>query len=204
MNIRKLSVILIIFLIAISLILCGESDNGEEEMSDFEKMSPEELKDYKAVIKTDFGDIHLEFFPEASPNHVKNFLKLANSDFYDGTTFHRVIPGFMIQGGDPNSKDDDPTNDGQGGPGYTVDAEFSDISHKRGILSMARSPQGPNTAGSQFFIVHKAAPHLDGQYSVFGRVTDGLNVVDKIANVKTGARDRPIEDVKVNIDIIKK
>jgi peptidyl-prolyl cis-trans isomerase B (cyclophilin B) len=204
MNIRKLSIILIIFLIAISLIICGESDNGEEEMSNFEKMSPEELKDYKAVIKTDFGDIHLEFFPEAAPNHVRNFLKLANSDFYDGTTFHRVIPGFMIQGGDPNSKDDDPTNDGQGGPGYTIDAEFSEISHKRGILSMARSPQGPNTAGSQFFIVHQTAAHLDGQYSVFGRVTDGLNVVDKIANVKTGARDRPIEDVKVNIDVMKK
>jgi peptidyl-prolyl cis-trans isomerase B (cyclophilin B) len=166
-------------------------------------MSQEELEDYKAIIKTEFGEIHLEFFPEVAPNHVKNFLKLASSDFYDGTTFHRVIPGFMIQGGDPNSKDDDPTNDGTGGPGYTIDAEFSDVPHKRGILSMARS-RDPNSAGSQFFIVQQDAPHLDGQYTVFGRVTDGLDIVDKIVNVERDRRNRPIEDIVMNVEVKKK
>ncbi len=166
----------------------------------FDNLSVEELKQYKVVISTDYGDIHLEFFPEVAPNHVKNFLNLASSGFYDGTTFHRVIPQFMIQGGDPNTKDDDPSNDGMGGPGYTIDAEFSDISHERGILSMARASD-PDSAGSQFFIMQDDAPHLDGKYSVFGKVTKGLDVVDEIAYVKRDLRDRPLEDVEMQVRV---
>ncbi len=166
----------------------------------YEKMSVDELKKYRAVIKTKLGEIHLKFYPDVAPNHVKNFLKLADSEFYDGTTFHRVIPGFMIQGGDINSKDDNPNNDGMGDPGYTIDAEFSDISHKRGILSMARA-QDPNSAGSQFFIMHKDYPSLDGKYSVFGGVVKGIDVVDKIVSVERDSRDRPMEDVKMDVDV---
>ncbi len=173
-------------------------------MIDFENdVKVEELKDYKAVISTKFGDISLEFFPDTAPNHVRNFLKLGSSGFYDETTFHRVIPGFMIQGGDPNSKGDDPTNVGMGGPGYTIDAEFSDIPHERGILSMARS-MDPNSAGSQFFIMHKNSPHLNGQYSVFGQVIEGIEVVDKIVSVDKDHNNRPIEKVKMTVKVMKK
>ncbi len=137
-----------------------------------------------------FGRIVLGFFPEKAPKHVKNFIDLAKQGFFDGTTFHRVIPGFMIQGGDPNSKDDDPNNDGMGGPSTRVNAEFTDLKHLPGTLSMARS-QDPNSAGSQFFICHKAAAFLNGQYSVFGQVLAGMDVVDKIANAPRGAADNP-------------
>ncbi|GMT42074.1 MAG: hypothetical protein IEMM0002_0485 [bacterium] len=150
------------------------------------------------VIKTSLGTIKVKFFDQAgaAPKHVENFKKLANSGFYSGTTFHRVIPGFMIQGGDPNSKDDDRSNDGMGGPGYSIDAEFSSIKHERGIVSMARSQQ-PNSAGSQFFICTAAAPYLDGKYSVFGKVIEGMDVVDKIVSVKKDARDNPIKRVEM-------
>jgi peptidyl-prolyl cis-trans isomerase B (cyclophilin B) len=149
-----------------------------------------------------FGTIRLEFLPDKAPGHVENFKKLARQGFYDGTTFHRVIPGFMIQGGDPNSKDRDPRNDGQGGPGYSIKAEFNDTPHARGVLSMARS-QNPDSAGSQFFIVHQDANHLDGQYTAFGRVIEGMDVVDAITATERdqygryGPRDRPIEDVVI-------
>ncbi|MFW5799389.1 MAG: peptidylprolyl isomerase [Spirochaetota bacterium] len=165
-------------------------------------MSPEKLKQYHALIETEFGNIELKFYPEKAPNHVKNFLKLATNDFYESTTFHRVIPGFMIQGGDPNSKDDNPDNDGMGGPGYTIDEEFNDISHERGILSMARS-QDPNSAGSQFFIMHKQVPQLDGKYTVFGKVVEGIEVVDKIVNVERDNRDRPLKDIEMKIKVFK-
>ena len=121
------------------------------------------------VMETNRGTIKLKLFPNIAPKHCRNFKKLANSGYYDKTSFHRIIPGFMIQGGDINSRDNDPKNDGQGGPGWTVDAEFNDIPHKRGVLSMARSSD-PNSAGSQFFICVADSPHLDGKYTAFGEV----------------------------------
>ncbi len=168
---------------------------------DFRNKEIDKLKKYKAVIKTKFGNIILDFFPEIAPNHVKNFLSLASEKFYDGTTFHRVIKGFMIQGGCPNSKKPDSPMVGMGGPGYSIEAEFSEKPHKRGILSMARSSD-PNSAGSQFFIVHQDAPHLNGNYSVFGQVKEGMDVVDKIANVKTDRQDKPNEPIKIEIEVI--
>jgi peptidyl-prolyl cis-trans isomerase B (cyclophilin B) len=149
-----------------------------------------------AVLHTDMGNIVLEFFPNAAPKHVKNFKQLARGGFYNGTTFHRVIPGFMIQGGDPNSKDNDRSNDGTGNSGTHVPAEFNSIPHKRGILSMARSSD-PNSASCQFFIVVKDSPFLDRQYSVFGRVILGMNVADKIVNAKRDDRDNPINPIKI-------
>ncbi len=144
-----------------------------------------------AVLTTNHGRIVLKFFSEKAPNHVKNFKKLSKNGFYDGVKFHRVIPGFMIQGGDPNSKDDDRTNDGTGGPGHTVNAEFNDIHHGRGILSMARA-NDPNSAGSQFFITVADAGFLDKQYTVFGQVVEGMDVADKIVNLPRDQRDNPL------------
>lgn len=150
-----------------------------------------------AIMDTTLGTIKIKFFKDKAPGHVKNFRNLTNAGFYNGTTFHRVIPGFMIQGGDPNSKDDDRRNDGIGGPGYSIKAEFNDIPHKRGILSMARS-QDPNSAGSQFFIMVKDSFFLDNQYSAFGEVISGMDVADEIVNSKRDARDNPIEPIVVN------
>jgi peptidyl-prolyl cis-trans isomerase B (cyclophilin B) len=144
------------------------------------------------IMNTSEGRIVAKFFPQKAPNHVKNFLTLAGKKFYDGTKFHRVIPGFMIQGGDPNTKSDDTSKWGQGGPGYTVKAEFNDIPHTRGILSMARTSD-PDGAGSQFFIMHARYPSLDNQYSVFGQVIEGMDVVDKIVNTPTEDQNRPIK-----------
>ncbi len=142
-------------------------------------------------IQTKFGDIDLEFFPDAAPKTVENFRKLANSGFYDNLVFHRIVPGFVIQGGDPNTKDDSSRSRwGTGGPGWNVKAEFNKNKHSRGALSMARS-QDPNSAGSQFFIVLKDAAFLDGQYTVFGKVTSGMDVVDKIAALKVDSMDAP-------------
>ncbi len=154
-----------------------------------------------AVISTNLGDIHLEFFPEKAPNHVKNFLDLARQGFYDSTTFHRVIPGFMVQGGCPNTKPGAQGVPGTGGPGYHVDAEFNDTNHTRGVLSMARASD-PNSAGCQFFIVHQDAPHLNGQYTAFGRVTQGLDVVDAIASQPRNKRDMPNERVEMQVKVI--
>ncbi len=148
----------------------------------------------KAVIETSLGTIEIEFFNKEAPGHTKNFKDLANKGFYNGTTFHRVIPGFMIQGGDPNSKDDNRSNDGTGGPGYTIKAEFNDIPHKRGIVSMARAGH-PDSAGSQFFIVVKDSTFLDKNYTVFAKVTKGMDVADKIVAVKRDRRDNPLEKV---------
>lgn len=134
-----------------------------------------------AVVETSVGTMVLRFFPDLAPGHVENFKKLAREGFYDGTRFHRAIKGFMIQGGDPNSKLDDVNSWGSGGPGYSIKAEFNNRPHDKGILSMARSAD-PNSAGSQFFICHGRAPHLDGQYTVFGELMDGMDVLDQIAN----------------------
>ena len=146
--------------------------------------------DEVAVITTDFGQIILRFYPQIAPRHTSNFKSLARSKFYDGTTFHRVIPGFMIQGGDPNSRDDDLSNDGFGRGPRLLRAEFSNIPHKRGILSMARG-RDPNSASCQFFIVVADSPHLDGQYTVFGKVVKGMEVVDKIVNLPTKKGNNP-------------
>jgi peptidyl-prolyl cis-trans isomerase B (cyclophilin B) len=149
-----------------------------------------------AVIETTHGTIKFEFFEDKAPGHVKNFKDLANKNFYDGTTFHRVIPGFMIQGGDPNSKSDNRSSHGTGGPGYSIDAEFNDVKHERGVLSMARS-QDPNSAGSQFYICVKDSFFLDGQYTAFGRVIEGMDVADKIVNEPRDSNDNPEEKMEM-------
>ncbi len=154
-----------------------------------------------AIIKTSEGTMVVEFYPDVAPNHVANFKKLARSGFYDGTCFHRVIPGFMIQGGDPNTKDDSKKDSwGMGGPGYSVKAEFNSKHHARGILSMARASD-PDSAGSQFFICQADCGQLDGQYTVFGNLIKGFDVLDKIANTPTEAPDRPIK--RVNVESIR-
>lgn len=150
-----------------------------------------EYTDKVAELHTTAGEIDIRFFPDVAPNHVKNFIDLAKKGFYNGTKFHRVIPGFMIQGGDPNTKKPDVTMWGRGDSGTRLKAEFSSVKHVRGILSMARS-NDPNSASSQFFIMVAAAPHLDGQYTAFGQVTKGMDVADKIVNAPTVAgTDRP-------------
>lgn len=155
-----------------------------------------QLKTTRADISTNFGVIAVELFPDAAPKTVENFIKLAESSFYNGTKFHRVIKDFMIQGGDPNSKDDDWANDGTGGPGYAFEDEFNEHKAVRGALAMANS--GPNTNGSQFFIVTaQATPWLDGKHTVFGRVVEGMEVIDKIESVATNENDHPLENVVV-------
>ena len=149
------------------------------------------------VIETNFGKIAIEFFPTDAPKTVENFVKLASSSFYDGTLFHRVIPGFMIQGGDPNTKSGNRRSWGTSGPGYNVKAEFNSRSHVRGIVSMARA-QDPDSAGSQFFIVVKDSKFLDKQYTVFGRVVEGMDVADKIVNLPRDGNDAPLQDAKMN------
>ena len=154
-----------------------------------------------AVIETKFGKIEMEFFEDKAPGHVKNFKDLAKKGFYDGTIFHRVIPGFMIQGGDPNTKSDDRATHGMGGPGYSINAEFNDTPHKRGILSMARS-QDPNSAGSQFFIVVKKSSFLDGKYTAFGKVLSGMAVADQIVNAPRDKRDNPDERIEMKVKVV--
>ncbi len=161
------------------------------------------MSETHAVIETKFGSIELKFYPDIAPNHVNNFIELARKGFYDNTTFHRVIPGFMIQGGDPNSRNPDKSSHGMGGPGHTVKAEFSDRPHRRGILSMARSAN-PDSAGSQFFICVKDSLFLDRQYTVFGEVVSGMDVVDQIVSRPRDARDNPDERVEMTVKIIEK
>jgi len=154
------------------------------------------------VLKTSLGTIVFRFYDKDAPKHVANFKKLATDGFYNGTTFHRVIPGFMIQGGDPNSKDADRSNDGTGSAGSNINAEFNQNKHLRGTVSMARS-QDPNSASCQFFICVKPQPSLDNLYSVFGQVVEGMDVVDKIVSVPRDARDNPLDKIvmeKVTIE----
>jgi peptidyl-prolyl cis-trans isomerase B (cyclophilin B) len=146
------------------------------------------------------GEMVLRFFPDVAPGHVKNFVKLSKEGFYNGTTFHRVIPGFMIQGGDPNSKSPDRASHGMGGPGHTIKAEFNSKPHKRGIVSMARS-NDPDSAGSQFFICVADANFLDWQYTVFGEVVSGMEVADKVVGMKRDGRDNPLERVEMTVTI---
>ena len=168
--------------------------------------TPEEIKkmsETTAIIETKFGTMELHFFPEVAPNHVNNFIELAKRGFYDGTLFHRVIPNFMIQGGDPNSKDSDRSKHGSGGPGYALKAEFNNKPHKRGTLSMARA-QNPDSAGSQFFICVADAPSLNQKYTVFGEVTSGMEVADKIVSQPRDARDNPLERIEMKIKVVEK
>ena len=150
----------------------------------------------EVTIKTNFGSIKFTLLPDIAPETVRNFLKLAGSGFYNGTLFHRVIPGFMIQGGDPNTKSSDKSMWGQGGPGYNLKAEFNSRSHLRGIVSMARATD-PDSAGSQFFIVTADSTFLDKQYTVFGEVTEGMEVADKIVNLPRDGNDCPEQEVKM-------
>ena len=152
------------------------------------------------VIETSLGNIVIELFPAYATEHVKNFLALTSNGYYDNTLFHRIIPGFMIQGGDPNTKSGEPNTWGQGGPDTKLDAEFNPIKHNRGIVSMARSAD-PNSAGSQFFIVHQDSNFLDGEYTAFGRLAsqESFETLDKIAAVTTGASDRPVDPEQVRI-----
>src|SRR4051794_12763681 len=157
--------------------------------------------DEVAVVKTSLGTMVLEFYPDVAPKHVESFKALAKKGFYDGTAFHRVIPGFMIQGGDPNTKDESKKDIwGTGDPGYKLKAEFNNKPHVRGTLSAARS-QSPDSAGSQFFICHGAPSFLNGKYTVFGGLIKGDDVLEKIATTPTEAPDRPVK--RVNVESIK-
>lgn len=192
-------------MVAMTLVLGGSLVLGMGALFAADKApagKAEGVKGPRAIIKTKFGDIDVVFFPEKAPKHVENFIALAKSGFYNGTIFHRVIPGFMIQGGDPNTKDPNkPETYGQGGPSQRLKAEFNDIPHRRGILSMARTSD-PNSAGSQFFIVVKDSNFLDGQYTVFGEVVKGMEVVDKIVGLPKNNRDLPTERAEITAVVI--
>jgi peptidyl-prolyl cis-trans isomerase B (cyclophilin B) len=196
------SVILCGVLLGIGLLIgCGGK-------ADVKPSVPPPTSGPKAIIKTKFGDMHIKFHQDVAPKHVENFIKLAKSGFYDGTIFHRVIPGFMIQGGDPNTKNSLRKDTyGQGGPKdekgnpILLKAEFNDTPHKRGIVSMARANE-PDTAGSQFFIVVEPSHFLDGKYTAFGEVTKGLGVADKIVIVPRNDRDLPNERIEMTVTIV--
>jgi peptidyl-prolyl cis-trans isomerase B (cyclophilin B) len=189
-------------LLLLLLMSVSQGFPGEMRSKTFTQREIKVMEASKAIIHTDFGDITLKFFPKLAPNHVNSFMELTRTGFYDGTIFHRVIPGFVIQGGDPNSKSQDRTRHGMGGPGYRLKAEFNSKPHKRGILSMARSSQ-PDSAGSQFFICVSDVPSLDNKYTVFGEVIKGMDVVDKIVSVPRDGRDNPIERVEIKVEIIR-
>ena len=179
-----------------------ESNKADEKIENMIKANMTS-SDSVAILETSLGNITIEFFPKAAPKHVDSFLNLSKTGFYDGTVFHRIVKDFVIQGGDPNTKGNSQSRDrwGTGGPNFTIDAEFNDIPHKRGVLSMARTAD-PNSAGSQFFIVTKDSQFLDNQYTVFGRVIDGMEIVDKIAALNTNPADQPIDADKAKIEKI--
>ncbi|MCA9421187.1 MAG: peptidylprolyl isomerase [Nitrospira sp.] len=167
-----------------------------------EEPSNADTKAPHVLVKTKFGEMEIVLFPDLAPKHVESFLKLTKSGFFNGTIFHRIIPGFMIQGGDPLTKD--PANRsryGTGGPGYTVPAEFNRVAHEKGILSAARTAD-PNSAGSQFFIMVDKAPHLDGQYTVFGEIVKGIEVADEIVSQPRDLKDNPLERIEMTIEVI--
>ena len=199
-----------------SLMLCGvllaigllTGCGGKADVKPVAPLASPSRPGPRAIIKTKFGDIHIKLYPDVAPNHVENFIKLAKSGFYDGTIFHRVIPGFMIQGGDPNTKSSlHKDTYGQGGPKdekgnpVLLKAEFSDISHKRGIVSMARANE-PDTAGSQFFIVVETSLFLDRKYTAFGEVTKGLGIADRIVSLPKNERDLPNERIEMTVTIV--
>lgn len=194
-NKRKKGILANLLAGTMALIGCSQST-----MNDEVRTPPKDLP-IATIIIEDYGTIEAELYPHIAPNTVNNFIYLANNGFYNGLTFHRVIKDFMIQGGDPNGN-------GTGGPGYSIKGEFTknkfknDLKHTEGILSMARS-QNKNSGGSQFFIMTKESSHLDGQYASFGKVTNGLDIVHKIENSKTGSNDKPIKNIiikSINVD----
>jgi peptidyl-prolyl cis-trans isomerase B (cyclophilin B) len=187
----------------VSLFLFAQFINAQPVNKNF---TPEEIKkmsETTAIIETKFGNIELKFFPDVAPNHVNNFIELSKKGFYDGTLFHRVIPNFMIQGGDPNTKNADRSKHGTGGPGHTVKAEFNNKLHKRGTLSMARSAH-PDSAGSQFFICVADAPFLNQKYTAFGEVISGMEVADKIVSQPRDKSDNPNEKIEMKVKIVEK
>src|SRR3954452_1310367 len=167
-----------------------------------EKKPMSQYQNKVAELHTSAGEIDIRFFPDVAPNHVKNFIDLAEKGFYNGTKFHRVIPGFMIQGGDPNTISGAPSTWGTGGSGKNINAEFNSVKHKRGIVSMARS-NDPNSASSQFFIVTSDSTFLDRQYTVFGQVTKGMDVADKIVSAPTGDQNRPNNPTTIDKIVIR-
>lgn len=191
MKIIKSAILIIV--IAVVFGACVSRDiEPKKEISIKEEKT--KMSEPVAVIDTKFGKIEIKFFPDVAPNHVKNFIDLAKKGFYNGTTFHRIIPGFMIQGGDPSGN-------GTGGPGYAVKAEFNNKSHKRGIVSMARSAN-PDSAGSQFFICVADSIFLDNQYTVFGEVISGMDAVDKIVSQPRNASDKPNEKIEMQVSVV--
>jgi cyclophilin family peptidyl-prolyl cis-trans isomerase len=182
-----------------------DTTNAVETTSSATPAQEKAMSEYEnkvAELHTSAGEIDIRFYPDVAPNHVKNFIDLAEKGFYNGTKFHRVIPGFMIQGGDPNTKSGDPSMWGTGGSGTNVKGEFSTVKHKRGIVSMARS-QSRDSASSQFFIMVNDYPSLDGEYSVFGQVTKGMDVADKIVSSPKGMNDRPNNPVTIDKVVIR-
>lgn len=173
-----------------------EAPAAPDQRSVTEELTVEQMQNTVVDLHTSLGTISIRFFPEKAPNHVRNFIELAESGFYDRTRFHRVIPNFMIQGGDPNTISGFPATWGLGGTGENLAAEFNDIPHERGIVSMARSGH-PDSASSQFFIMVASAPDLDGQYTAFGEVTAGMDVVDRIVSAPRGEQDRPHNPVPI-------
>ncbi len=194
---RKLLVVFVMICVGL---LNAQPSNAQKAPKKFTAQEIKKMSETTAVIETKFGNITLKFFPDVAPGHVQNFIDLAKKGFYDGTTFHRVIPGFMIQGGDPNSKNPDKRSHGTGGPGYTIKAEFNNRPHKRGTLSMARA-QNPDSAGSQFFICVKDSSFLDRQYTVFGEVVSGMEVVDKIVSQPRDRNDNPNDRIEMKVKI---
>jgi len=189
------------FFAVILALFTGSAGYAQQAPKKFTAQEIKKMSVTKAVLETKFGNITLKFFPEVAPGHVKNFIDLATKGFYDGTTFHRVIPGFMIQGGDPLSKDPNKKAHGTGGPGYMIKAEFNDKPHKRGTLSMARAAN-PDSAGSQFFICAQDSAFLNRQYTVFGEVESGLEVVDKIVSQPKDANDNPNERIEMKVKLV--
>lgn len=192
-----------IIFIVVLLGLFFQGAYAETKQKNFTKEEIRKMSETNATIETKFGNIEIRFFPDIAPNHVNNFIELSKKGFYDGTIFHRVIPKFMIQSGDPNSKQPDRSKHGMGGPGYTVKAEFNEKPHKRGILSMARASQ-PDSAGSQFFICVADAPFLDRQYTAFGEVVSGMEVPDKIVNQPRDGNDNPLDRIEIKVKISEK
>jgi peptidyl-prolyl cis-trans isomerase B (cyclophilin B) len=197
---KRICSILIVFIFFLTLSMSQSFSQGVQ----YKKFSSEEVKrmsEQQAIIHTTLGDITLKFFPEVAPNHVNNFIELAKKGFYNGTTFHRVVAKFVIQGGDPNSKNPDRSSHGMGGPGYQIKAEFNNKPHRQGTVSMARSTH-PDSAGSQFFICVADAPSLDGKYTVFGEVAKGMEVVDKIVSQPRDGNDNPNDRIEMRVDIV--
>lgn len=190
-TIKRFAVIGIILIAVFSAGCEKGTGEGESKLLDkaWNKLTEGDMERMIAVIETNMGMIKLKFYPDVAPNHCRNFIRLAKDGFYDNLIFHRVIKGFMIQGGCPQGT-------GMGGPGWNVDAEFSQRKHLKGTLSMARSGD-PNSAGSQFFICLEPQPRLDGKYTVFGQVIEGQDVVDKIGDLPTNRRDRPRQEAKM-------